>query len=240
MKTNLMEASSTSIEVIITKAHIRRLKHYFERRGAQCVSDGTDLDLLGWKLIEIKSSSFSSHAQVTDLGAERLHLHRRAIISARSEHHDLGGRFASYLRQQGRITWENIEFRNRVIVPDIDYERWQCVRPDVYSILPSLNLKGANPCVHEIKVSRSDFLNDISKPEKREAYAAMAEAVYYVAPEGIINPIDIPQGFGLIVEKSIGQFSLIKRPRKRKIELQPWHYLNMIVKPGAYPESYLD
>lgn len=222
----------------ISRAHVKRLRHYFERRRSNSIADMIDLDLIGWKLIRIESTQWSDYALLTDAGTEALHRSRQADIAARSVHHSLGERLAEHLRKQGRITWENIEFKNRVMDAKLDYERWQCVRPDVYSILPSLNLKGANPCVHEVKVSRADFLGDLARPEKREAYAAMSEAVYYVAPEGIIQPAEMPQGFGLLVERNEGEFVLLKRPRKRKVELQPQHYLNMIVKPGIYPADY--
>lgn len=224
--------------VRLSRVHVKRLRYYFERRRANYLADGFDLDLTGWKLIKVESTRWNDYAEVTELGMETLHQHRQADIAARGVHHSLGGRLAEHLRKQGRITWENVEFRNRVKDIELNYERWQCVRPDVYSILPSLNLKGANPCVHEVKVSRADFLGDLAKPEKREAYAAMSEAVYYVAPEGIIDPVEMPQGYGLLVERKESEFVLLKRPRKRKVELQPQHYLNMIVKPGAYPDNY--
>lgn len=222
----------------LSRKHLKRMRHYFERRCATYMADGIDLDLTGWKLIKLTSTKWSNYAELTELGVELLHQHRQSDIAARSVHHNLGERLAEHLRGQGRITWENVEFRNRVRDAELDYDRWQCVRPDVFSILPSLNLKGANPCVHEVKVSRSDFLSDLAKPEKREAYAAMSEAVYYVAPEGMIDPAEMPQGYGLLVERQEGEFVLVKRPRKRKVELQPQHYLNMIVKPGMYPSNY--
>ena len=207
--------------------------------------DGIDLDLIGWGFIKIDATKWGNYAEVTELGLEALHRHRQADIAVRSVHHNLGERLAEYLRKQGRITWENVEFRNWLLSKThpiskdtIDYSHWQCVRPDVFSILPSLQLKYANPCIHEVKVSRSDFLGDLAKPEKREAYAKMAEAVYYVAPDGMIDPKELPQGFGLLTEREEGVFVLAKRPRKHKVELQPHHYLNMIVKPGVYPANY--
>lgn len=202
--------------------------------------DGIDLDLAGWKFIAINTTKWGNYAEITPQGIEILHAHRQSDLEVRNVHHTLGERLADHLRSLGRITWENVEFKNRIIDVELKMERWKVIRPDVFSILPSLNLKGANPCIHEVKVSRADFLSDLAKPEKREAYAAMSEAVYYVAPEGIIAPADIPQGFGLIVEREENQFHLVKRPRKREVNLQPQHYLNMIIKPGRYPQSYLD
>jgi hypothetical protein len=237
-----MNAPELTSAMRLSKQQAKRLRHYFERGSRASVHefDGIDLDLIGFKLIEATQHKHisGSRIELTAFGVEVLHQHRQADIAVRNVHHDLGGRLGEHLRKQGRITWENVEFKNMVMNRELNYERWQFVRPDVFSILPSLNLKGANPCIHEVKVSRADFLSDLAKPEKRAAYALMAEAVYYVAPEGVINSTDMPQGFGLLVERAEGEFVLAKRPRKHKIELQPHHYLNMIVKPGNYPDNY--
>ncbi|MDP3008129.1 MAG: hypothetical protein Q8N30_03560 [Methylococcales bacterium] len=227
-----------SLTTNLSRHHIKKLRYYFTYRRANCTRDGIDLDLVGWKMIVIDTTSWGNYAQITELGMDTLHNYRQADIQVRKVHHTLGERLAAHLRESGRITWENIEFKNKIIDCEYNIERWKAVRPDVFSILPSLNLKGANPCVHEVKVSRADFFSDLAKPEKREAYAAMSEAVYYVAPEGIITPNEVPHGYGLLIERNESEFLLIKRPRKRKVELQPQHYLNMIIKPGQYPQSY--
>src|SRR5690606_11023333 len=112
---------------------------------------------------------------------------------------------------------------------------WKTFRPDVFSINPSLQPERANPRIHEIKVSRADFLSDVANPRKREAYLSIAETVYYVVPEGLVTPDEVPQGLGLIVERSADNFALLKRPKKRNVVLQPWHYLAMVLKPGQFP-----
>jgi len=243
-----VNAPDPSLMIHLNKHQAKRLRHYFGLGARACRHelDGIDLDLIGFKLIEATPDTYSGNrVALSTLGIETLHQHRQATITTRSVHHQLGARLAKYLRRQGRITWENIEFRNWIMTKPIrnsaealNYPHWQCVRPDVFSIAPSLQSKYTNPCVHEVKVSRADFLSDVAKPEKREAYAAMAEAVYYVAKDGIIDPAEVPQGYGLLVERQDGEFVLAKRPRKRKVELQPHHYLNMIVKPGEYPADY--
>jgi len=224
----------------ITKQQNTRLRYYFER-GIRCSKndmDATDLDLSGLKLIEITVGTYSNQIKVTPSGIEAIHQYRQKTIATRNIHNNLGARLSEYLRKQGRITWENIEFKNRLTNPETGYEQFQCVRPDVFSILPSLQLKYANPCIHEVKVSRADFLGDIGRPEKREAYYEMSEAVYYTVPEGMVSPEEIPTGFGLMIETKNGTFKLVKKVRKRKVELKPHHYLNLIIKPGEYPADY--
>ena len=234
---------SQSVQETLPKRLVTRLRHYFSRAGRahRHELDGIDLDLLGLDLIESHQTTLSGClVSVTDKGVKTLHAHRSSDIENRNTHHSLGNRVAAWLRSKGRMTWENVEFRHKRFTKGeganrIDYEHFQYVRPDVFSIEPSLKFERANPCVQEVNVSRADFLSDLVKPEKREAYACMAEAVYFVAPEGLIQPNEVPDGFGLLVECADGSFKLLKRPKKRKVELQSWHYLAMVLKRGQLP-----
>lgn len=234
--------------ISLNRRQIKRLRFYFQqgRHATSITPDSIDLDLIALKTVVLDAAGSSGYTQVriTELGLDTLHQHRQNDLSVRQVHHDLGGRVAEYLRGQGRITWENIEFKNLVDSEDLKtpggepYQFWKRVRPDVFSIATTLDMKTANPCVHEIKVSRADFLSDIAKPEKRQAYAMLAQAVYYVAPDGMIQPHEMPKEVGLLVELKPGQFKLAKRPRKNKVELQPHHFLTLIVKPGTYPQNH--
>jgi len=234
----------------LTKHHHRRLRHYFRLGGSRATQvselDGIALDLVGKGLAETKSTAFGyTSIMLTPKGQEVAYAKRQSDIAARSVHHDLGARLAAWLRNQGRITWENVEFKNKNIKKDrlnngkeVEYVSWECIRPDVFTIKPSLQLKYANPCIYEVKVSRADFLGDIARPEKRQAYLKMAEAVYYVAKEGLIDADEVPQGFGLMVEKEDGKFVLSKKAKRHKVVLDDHHYLNMIIKPGQYPDGF--
>jgi hypothetical protein len=233
--------------ITLNRRQIKRLRFYFQqgRHASSNTPDSIDLDLIALKtIVLVDASSGYTRVKITDAGLATLHQHRQNDLAERQVHHDLGGRVAEYLRAQGRITWENIEFKSLVDSEDLKtpagepYQFWKRVRPDVFSIAATLDMKTANPCVHEIKVSRADFLSDIAKPEKRQAYAMLAQAVYYVAPEGMIQPHELPKELGLLVELKPGQFKLAKRPRKNMVALQPHHFLNLIVKPGQYPENY--
>lgn len=227
----------------LLKRQISRLRHYFAlaSRATRYELDGIDLDLLGNGFVTTETTGHGyCRVVVTDLGVKALHASRLADIETRSAHHTLGNRVAAWLRAQGRATWENVEFRHKRFSrgegPNrIDYEHFQCVRPDVFSIEPTLKPERVNPRIYEVKVTRADFLADMAKPEKREAYAGMAEAVYYVAPEGVIRPSEVPDGYGLFVETATGGFKQLKRAKRRKVVLQPWHYLAMALKRGQFP-----
>ncbi len=53
---------------------------------------------------------------------------------------------------------------------------------------------------YEIKMSRSDFLND----DKYPAYLLCCNVLYFVAPHGIIDPKELPEEVGLLVVAKTG------------------------------------
>lgn len=184
---------------------------------------------------------------VTEAGERALHAEKERTVAARSVHHDLGGRLAQWLRDKGRWTWEDVEFvvhrpdvkalaqSMGILGFDIQSAFHAIVRPDVFSLEPTHSAQAFNPCVHEIKVSRADFLCDLKKPEKRLAYGCLAEAVYYVCPKGVIELQEVPNGCGLVYEIGAGMFELVKRPRKRKVELSVHNFMNLVIKAPTKP-----
>ena len=50
----------------------------------------------------------------------------------------------------------------------------------------------------EVKVSRSDFLSDLAKPDKHTPALALCHDFYWIAPKGMISPDEIPAGMGLM------------------------------------------
>lgn len=220
----------------LTRKHYTRLHCYFRAPdGAASHADNVDLDLAALNLIErMERTGGVVYFRITTAGTVELAEEKAREIERRKPHHDLGGRLATWLRDQGRKTWENIEFR----VERPDYGR-QVVRPDVFSIRTSLTSKNSWPAVHEVKVSRADFLADLANEGKRAGYNVIAETFYYVAPEGMILVDDVPPGCGLLVEQSPGVFKELLKARRQRIQLAPEHYLNLIMKPGqAHPASW--
>lgn len=64
----------------------------------------------------------------------------------------------------------------------------------------------------KIKTSRSDFLNELKRPEKRWLAMMYSHKFYFVAPEGVVKLMELPGGCGLIevVEKN-GELKLNTR-----------------------------
>lgn len=52
--------------------------------------------------------------------------------------------------------------------------------------------------VCEVKVSRSDFLADAKKPHRNGEVLGVGQHRFYVAPQGLIKPDELPQGWGLV------------------------------------------
>ncbi|GMG94765.1 hypothetical protein SGO26_29940 (plasmid) [Cupriavidus metallidurans] len=230
------------LRVGLTRKHFRRLRWYFmgNNHPATGRPDPIDLDLLGVGLIErVPNPRSEPKFVLTKAGDQELALEHLREIGRRAGHHDFGSRLAGWLRQQGRMTWENIEFK--VTSPDVvtipgtamEVPDWvSIVRPDVFSLAKSYNPDRMNPCIHEVKVSREDFLADLAKPEKRRGYTHLSEVFYYACPEGLIQLEEVPIGCGLVYEIEPGHFEVKKKPKKRKMVLSPRHFMNLILKPG--------
>lgn len=220
------------MSIELTHRHYRRLRFYWRGRrgtGGAAMTDQLDLELATAGLIERHESYGIVMYRITSAGELELGAENKREVERRKPHHDLAARLAQWLRDKGRITWENIELSTGPR-PDGSV----CVRPDVYSMEKTKNPLNMNPVVHEIKVSRADFLSDLKKPEKRAGYARFSDSVIYVAPGGMIKPEEIPDGCGLLEERAPGQFTIVKRAKRKKISLTARDFMNLILKPGAF------
>jgi len=211
------DAIECATKPVLTPAHASRLRKLWSIGRPMLAGDlgGIDLDLIVHGFAETVGTAYTQTAMltVTKRGVAHLNEVRQGLIAAQRPHHALSSRLAQHLHSKGLHTWENVEFSN----PDLTQpRRWGVVRPDVFACLPSLKAESAAPAIYEVKVSRADFLADLAKPGKREAYADLAEAVYYCCPAGLIDKAEVPDGFGLLVEAALGAFELKKKARRRK------------------------
>ena len=58
--------------------------------------------------------------------------------------------------------------------------------------------RACHSVVVECKISRSDFLADREKPFRRKAELGMGCERYYLSPGGLLNPDELPRGWGLL------------------------------------------
>lgn len=68
--------------------------------------------------------------------------------------------------------------------------RLDCIVLDTYSDLAVIGF--------EIKVSRSDFLADLKLPEKHDQALRTVDKFFWICPEKLIQPHEIPPGMGLM------------------------------------------
>lgn len=93
----------------------------------------------------------------------------------------------------------------------------------VINLYPSKNF---HRICFEIKVSRSDFMNEIKKPEKKTTSLSLVNEFYFVTPKGLLKSEEIPEECGLI-EVS---------PRDKKIGVVVPYLFKTIVK-APYREN---
>lgn len=202
--------------------HLRRLKHYYRSAGWP-VRDAVELDLLAASLIELRCAP-SGHESVylTAPGlaalAQQIERNRRR----RDAHEALVQRVADMLIAQDRLSFTKAHFR---VKPG---ERWRVVCPDVFSIRRGLDERYIVPQVHEIKVTRADLLGDLRNLEKRGGYRLVSAQLYYVFPERLAQPEEIPAECGVIVVDRDGRLVERRAAPRQDNPLRPMHWLQLI------------
>lgn len=71
--------------------------------------------------------------------------------------------------------------------------------------------RGHRIIVHELKVSRPDFLKELEDPAKAEAWWPYCHEFWIAAPANLIDPAELPDGWGLMVPPS--------DPRRRRFKV---------------------
>lgn len=76
----------------------------------------------------------------------------------------------------------------------------------------------------EVKVSRSDFLHEVKRPEKRAAALRLSNYYYFAAPRGLISRVELPPECGLIeVKDHIASFTV--HPPRREADPPSWRFV---------------
>ena len=97
-------------------------------------------------------------------------------------------------------------------------------------------VKNRERVTYEVKVSASDYAAEVRNPLKRRAGMALSNLFYFVAPEGIINPLRIlrlPAGCGLLVVRDMPVGLVVKEvvPAPwRDTPPPPWHFVSAIAR----------
>jgi hypothetical protein len=96
---------------------------------------------------------------------------------------------------------------------------WVLAMPDVYSIRHTTVEAYVAPVAHEIKVQRADLLADLRRPAKGEAYRWLSGECWYVIREGIAEPQEIPEVYGVLVAPERGPLVVARHAPQRPTRL---------------------
>ena len=113
---------------------------------------------------------------------------------------------------------------------------WAMVMPDVYSIRHTTVEDYVEPAVHEIKVQRSDLLADLRRPAKGEAYRWLSGECWYVIREGIAQPQEIPEVYGVMLALAGGGLE-VARPAPRRAMRLPFAVWMALARATAEPHG---
>jgi hypothetical protein len=228
----------------LTRAHRSRLMQIWRSAGWPC-QDAIELDLLAAGLLERRPDGEGRETlRLSDSGIAWLAEARLRNARPASTHDRLALRFAEevLMRQAGRLVWRELSLRAQVddegaaLPPqpsapllDADNEMparmprvWRMARPDLYSVRHSSVESYLQPQVHEVKASRADLLSDLRHAAKRQAYEWLCSECYYVFPEGVAKPNEIPEQFGVwVLRGSVadGEFELLRPARHQPCRL---------------------
>ncbi|MBU0748632.1 MAG: hypothetical protein KKG67_17735 [Gammaproteobacteria bacterium] len=244
-------SSSTALPIALTRFHRTRLMQIWRSAGWPC-KDGLEIDLLAAGLVALHTAADGCETlKLTDEGIRTLAVARQRSVRSLSGHDRLAQKFAAQLLTTGRIVWTELSLRAVIegaaapataqalaplphpTLPPLWSEDttpaaraaanvWRMARPDLFSVRNTSVPAYLQPMVHEIKYSRADLLSDLRHDAKRQAYQWLCEECYYVFPEGIAEPEEIPEHFGIWVLRGgldDGRFELLRPARHAQCTL---------------------
>lgn len=198
----------------IPKHQLRRLRQVWRSAGWPC-QDLVEAELLAGGLLErLRDEQGRETLRVTDAGVRAIAASLQTNRQARDAHEALVAQVATTMQRAGRLTWRRLSLRARVA------DAWVMSQPDVFSIRQTTVEAYAEPVVHEIKVRRADLLSDLRQPAKGAAYLATASQCWYVLKEGIGEPEEVPEAFGVMLAR--GAALEVARPAPHRPMLVPF------------------
>ncbi len=202
----------------LTDLHRRRLRAIWRSAGWPS-QDLVEVELLaaGW-VERLRDGHGRETLRVTDTGVAVLAATLARNRAARDAHEALIGRVAVAMQRAGRIVWRGLSLRVRVGDDAAGTGRWAEAMPDLFSVRHTTVEDYLDPIVHEIKVRRADLLGDLRRPAKGEAYRQMGRECWYVLGEGVGDADDVPEDYGVMVERD-GVLDVLRPAPRRALRL---------------------
>lgn len=202
----------------LTELHRRRLRTIWRSAGWPS-QDLVEVELLaaGW-VERMRDGHGRETLRVTDAGIAVLAATLARNRAARGAHEALIGRVAVAMQRAGRIAWRGLSLRVRVGDDLAGTGQWTIARPDLFSMRNTSVEDYLEPIVHEIKVRRADLLGDLRRPAKGEAYRQMGRECWYVLAHGIGSADDVPEDYGVMMERD-GMLDVLRAAPRRVLRL---------------------
>lgn len=89
-------------------------------------------------------------------------------------------------------------------------------------VWPSTNFERIT---YEVKVSRSDFAREIASPQKRKSGLLYSNRFYFVTPEGLVKPAEIPAECGLLEFDADGRERYTVHAPWRDMDRPTWAFM---------------
>jgi hypothetical protein len=213
-----MPATPPPCAPALTEVHRRRLRAIWRSAGWPS-QDLVEVELIaaGW-VERLRDGSGRETLRVTDAGIAVLAATLARNRAARDAHEALIGRVAVAMQRSGRIAWRGLSLRARIGDDAAGTGQWVVARPDLFSVRNTTVEDYLEPVVHEIKVRRADLLGDLRRPAKGEAYRQMARECWYVLAQGIGDATDVPEDYGVMVERE-GILDVLRPAPRRALRL---------------------
>lgn len=202
---------------VIGTVHRRRLREVWRSAGWP-FQDLIEVELLAAGLLSRERDvDGRERVRVTEAGIAVLAQTLQANRAARDEHEQLVERVAREMQRAGRVVWRGLNLRARV--GEGEAAGWAMAMPDVYSIRHTTVEDYVEPVVHEIKVRRADLLADLRRPAKGEAYRWLSGECWYVIRQGIAQPQEIPEVYGVLLAPPGGALTVARPAPRRAMRL---------------------
>jgi hypothetical protein len=251
---------------VLTNTHRRRLREVWRSAGWP-FQDLVEVELLAAGLLARQVDAAGRETlRVTDQGVAVLAQTLQKNRAVRDDHEQLVARVAREMQRAGRVVWRGLSLRAQVSLatspepgptapvaaeappaepadmaptqpPAPASTAWAMAMPDVYSIRHTTVEDYVEPIAHEIKVRRADLLSDLRRPTKGEAYRWLSGECWYVIREGIAQPQEIPEAYGVMLAPPQGPL-VVARPAPRRPMRLPFAVWMALAR--AIPEPWDD
>jgi len=131
-----------------------------------------------------------------------------------------------------RLATGDYRWRQPSLNPPRVNRRWRCdamQRIDAFAI-NCYEGKEFMKIAYEIKISHGDFIREKRDPDKRQGALEVADYFYFAAPRGVIAPMELPKGTGLLVVYDSGRSEILERAPRLPATRLDWAFVASLMR----------